>query len=59
MYIILFTVENLQFNSIQLFMAGSDSLSATMRWGLLYLALNDSVQDKVHKEIDEVIGLNA
>ena len=39
-----------------LFGAGSETTVTTLRWGLLFLLYNPSVQDKVQAEIDNVLG---
>jgi len=41
----------------QLFAAGSDTTSTTLRWAVLLMAQNLDVQRKVHEEIDAVIGV--
>ncbi|XP_033126621.1 cytochrome P450 2U1-like [Anneissia japonica] len=37
-----------------LFAAGTETTSSTLKWALLYLALNPSIQLKVHQELDSV-----
>ncbi|XP_028932366.2 cytochrome P450 2U1, partial [Ornithorhynchus anatinus] len=39
-----------------LFIAGTDTTTNTVLWCLLYMSLNPDVQEKVHQEIDRVIG---
>jgi len=41
---------------MQLFIAGSDTTSNTLRWAALLMAQNPDVQVKIHQEIDTVIG---
>uniref|UniRef100_A0A8C8W4Q0 Cytochrome P450 2J6-like n=1 Tax=Peromyscus maniculatus bairdii TaxID=230844 RepID=A0A8C8W4Q0_PERMB len=51
-----FNEENLIFSTLDLFLAGSETTSTTLRWALLYMALYPDVQEKVQTEIDRVIG---
>ncbi|XP_014680009.1 PREDICTED: cytochrome P450 2H1-like, partial [Priapulus caudatus] len=39
-----------------LFWAGYDTVTATLRWGLLFMLKNPDVMRRVHAEIDDVIG---
>ncbi|KAK3085480.1 hypothetical protein FSP39_004034 [Pinctada imbricata] len=39
-----------------LFIAGSETTATTISWALLYLMANPSVQNRMRKEIDDVIG---
>eukprot|EP00058_Branchiostoma_floridae_P017178 XP_002602666.1 hypothetical protein BRAFLDRAFT_72966 [Branchiostoma floridae] len=41
---------------IDLFIAGTDTTGATSHWALLYMMLNPDIQEKVHQEIDSVLG---
>ncbi|XP_054844377.1 cytochrome P450 2D15-like [Eublepharis macularius] len=41
-----------------LFAAGTETTTTTLRWGLLYMILHPNIQSKVQEEIDEVIGRN-
>ncbi|XP_078573745.1 cytochrome P450 2U1-like [Branchiostoma floridae x Branchiostoma japonicum] len=41
---------------IDLFIAGTDTTGATTHWALLYMMLNPDIQEKVHQEIDSVLG---
>ncbi|XP_054547514.1 cytochrome P450 2J2-like [Talpa occidentalis] len=51
-----FSEENLIFCTMDLFFAGTETTSTTLRWALLYMALNPDIQVKVHAEIDRVLG---
>ncbi|CAJ1060045.1 cytochrome P450 2J1-like isoform X1 [Xyrichtys novacula] len=51
-----FDDENLVLCCLDLFLAGSETTSKTLQWGLIYLINNRHIQDKVHAEIDAVIG---
>ncbi|XP_063074385.1 cytochrome P450 2K1-like [Engraulis encrasicolus] len=48
--------NNLLFSVVNLFGAGTDSTATTIRWGLLLMSKYPHIQDKVHEEIDRVIG---
>ncbi|XP_009295398.3 cytochrome P450 2J4 isoform X1 [Danio rerio] len=51
-----FTEENLIHCVLDLFGAGTESTAKTLVWALLYMAKYPDVQEKVHTEIDQVIG---
>ncbi|XP_057639862.1 cytochrome P450 2J4-like isoform X1 [Chionomys nivalis] len=51
-----FNEENLIWTTLDLFLAGTETTSTTLRWALLYMALYPDVQEKVQSEIDRVIG---
>ncbi|XP_061489202.1 cytochrome P450 2J2-like [Rhineura floridana] len=51
-----FHEENLLYSTLDLFFAGTETTSTTLRWALLYMAIYPEVQARVQAEIDSVIG---
>ncbi|XP_027708656.1 cytochrome P450 2J2-like [Vombatus ursinus] len=51
-----FNEKNLVFCTLDLFIAGTETISTTLRWALLYMALYPEIQGKIQAEIDRVIG---
>ncbi|KAM3620565.1 uncharacterized protein V6R79_025489 [Siganus canaliculatus] len=51
-----FTETNLLLCSMDLFVAGTETTSTTLQWGLIYLMKNPDIQRQVQAEIDRVIG---
>ncbi len=41
---------------IDLFIAGSDTTSNTLNWGVLFMLNNPEVQERVREELDSVTG---
>ncbi|XP_058528017.1 cytochrome P450 2C42-like isoform X3 [Ochotona princeps] len=53
-----FTLENLKIAAFDLFIGGTDSISSTVRYGLLLLLKHPEVTVKLQQEIERVIGRN-
>ncbi|XP_078670780.1 cytochrome P450 2U1-like isoform X1 [Branchiostoma floridae x Branchiostoma belcheri] len=51
-----FTDKQLQEIIMDLFLAGTETTATTMHWVLLYMLLYPDIQEKVHREIDAVLG---
>ncbi|XP_041943809.1 cytochrome P450 2J2-like [Alosa sapidissima] len=51
-----FNLENLCFCTMDLFVAGTETTSTTLYWGLLYMIKYPEIQRKVQEEIDHVVG---
>ncbi|XP_060540925.1 cytochrome P450 2J2-like [Pantherophis guttatus] len=48
--------ENLACCLAELFVAGTDTTFSTLMWAVLLLANHPDIQEKVHKEIEEIFG---
>ncbi|XP_017262599.1 cytochrome P450 2J2 [Kryptolebias marmoratus] len=51
-----FNIETLQFCTLDLIEAGTESAANTLRWALVYMMNFPEIQEKVQAEIDRVIG---
>lgn len=48
--------DNLLMTVLNLFSAGTETMTATLRWALLFMAKYPKIQDQVQEEINHVIG---
>lgn len=48
--------SNVMFTVVNLFVAGTETSTSTLRWTLLYLVAHPEVMRKVQVELDEVVG---
>ncbi|XP_072028132.1 cytochrome P450 2J4-like [Amphiura filiformis] len=40
------------------FSAGTDTVASTLRWAILYMMAFPKIQDRIHQELDSVVGRN-
>ncbi|KAM9323977.1 cytochrome P450 2C16-like [Gastrophryne carolinensis] len=51
-----FTIKNLAMTTYDMFLGGTESTAGTTYFGLLFLIKHPELQEKLHEEIDQVIG---
>ncbi|XP_072014923.1 cytochrome P450 2A10-like [Amphiura filiformis] len=50
--------DNMAGQILVLFLGGTETVSTTLQWGSQYLVRYPKVQDRIHREIDTVVGRN-
>ncbi|XP_067086386.1 cytochrome P450 2J2-like [Osmerus mordax] len=53
-----FFEENMVLTVADLFLAGTDTTSTTLRWALIYMMEHPEIQERCHEEIISVLGFN-
>uniref|UniRef100_A0A8C3C5D1 Uncharacterized protein n=1 Tax=Cairina moschata TaxID=8855 RepID=A0A8C3C5D1_CAIMO len=51
-----FSIKDLELTTLNLFFAGTETVSSTLRYGFVLLMKHPGVLEKVHEEIDRVVG---
>ena len=50
------SIEDIQGLMVDIVYAGSDTTSSVLAWYILYIVLHQEVQEKIHLELDKVVG---
>nr|CAD2185018.1 unnamed protein product [Meloidogyne enterolobii] len=53
-----YDMETLYAHLLDFWIAGQETTTDTLNWGIIHIIHNMNVQDKLHKELDSVIGSN-
>ncbi|XP_061493500.1 cytochrome P450 2J6-like [Rhineura floridana] len=51
-----FNEQNLVQSIADIFLAGSETMATTLHWALLHMVTHPAIQDKVRKELEDVLG---
>nr|CAB3235539.1 cytochrome P450 2C42-like [Phallusia mammillata] len=54
----LFSESDLRKTVLDFFQAGTETTTTTLKWAVLYVVNNPDIQEKIHAEIDEVLGFD-
>jgi len=48
--------QNEEINLLDMFIAGAETTSTTITWGILYMLHHPEIMDRLHQELDDVVG---